>query len=123
MNPHHYAIRFGVEHDYHGFFAEELTVREALGFPPFNELVDVMVSAADDEGARKRAEDYADTLREALRARGQEGQVALLGPSPAFLHKLRGEYRWSLTIKAPDLTPFKPLLPQERGFAVDVDPM
>jgi primosomal protein N' len=47
----------------------------------------------------------------------------VLGPSPAFIHRLRGEYRWSITIKARDLGPVMPYLPEGRGFSVDVDPL
>ncbi len=51
------------------------------------------------------------------------GGVTVLGPSPAFIHRLRGEYRWSLTIKAADLEPLLPLLPDVAGFAIDIDPI
>ena len=122
MNPHHYAIRLALEHDYHGFFAEELAVREALNFPPFTRLVEITASAADDEKARRAAENYAVALRDNLSQRGA-GATLVLGPSPAFIHRLRGEYRWSITIKARDLGPVMPYLPEGRGFSVDVDPL
>jgi primosomal protein N' (replication factor Y) len=121
MNPHHYAIRLAVGHDYHGFFAEELAVREALNFPPFCRLVDITASAADDERARKAAGDYADALRRHL---GEKAPgTVVLGPSPAFVHRLRGEYRWSITVKAVDLEPVMPYLPDGGNFIVDVDPL
>ena len=61
------------------------------------------------------AESYAGVLRDSVVMKGIEG-VTVLGPSPAFLHRLRGEYRWSLTIKGQDLGPVKELLPDGRGF-------
>jgi primosomal protein N' (replication factor Y) len=122
MNPHHYAIRLALEHDYHGFFAEELAVREALNFPPFTRLVEITAAAAVDERARQAATDYAQALRDNLAQRGAEA-VVVLGPSPAFIHRLRGEYRWSITIKARDLAPVMGYLPDGRGFSVDVDPL
>jgi primosomal protein N' (replication factor Y) len=122
MNPHHYAIRLGVEHDYHGFFAEELAVREALNFPPFTRLVEVTVSAGDDAEARRAAAGYATAITAGLERTGAEG-LTVLGPSPAFIHRLRGEYRWSLTIKGADVAAVLPLLPEGRGVMVDVDPL
>ena len=122
MNPHHYAIRMAVDHDYHGFFAEELGVRQALGFPPFTRMVGVMVAAPDDATAKRGATRCAEAIRAGLEREGA-GDVSLLGPSPAFIHRLRGEYRWSLTIKGPDLGPVMPLLPEGRGISVDVDPL
>jgi primosomal protein N' len=64
---------------------------------------------------------YAEALRQRLAGRSPE--VVVLGPSPAFIHRVRGEYRWSITIKARDLAPVMPLLPDGRGFSVDVDPL
>ena len=121
MNPHHYAVRLALGHDYHGFFAEELAVREALNFPPFCRLVDVTASGADDDKARTAATAYAEALRRNLA--GGSPEVVVMGPSPAFIHRVRGEYRWSITIKAGDLDPVMPLLPDGRGFSVDVDPL
>jgi len=54
MNPHHYAIRLALEHDYHGFFAEELAVREALNFPPFTRLIDITATAAETPRRRRQ---------------------------------------------------------------------
>jgi primosomal protein N' (replication factor Y) len=121
MNPHHYAVRLALGHDYHGFFAEELAVRQALNFPPFCRLVEVTASGAEDEKARSSATAYAEAVRQRLAGRSPE--VVVLGPSPAFIHRVRGEYRWTITIKARDLAPVMPLLPDGRGFSVDVDPL
>jgi primosomal protein N' (replication factor Y) len=120
MNPHHYAVRLALTHDYHEFVAEELAVREALDFPPFTHLINVTTSSAEDATARRIAESYSGVLRDSLVMKEIEG-VTVLGPSQAFIHRLRGEYRWSLTIKGRDLAAVKPLLPEGRGFTVDVD--
>jgi primosomal protein N' (replication factor Y) len=81
-----------------------------------------MIAALDDAGARTVATRYAESLRQELERSGAR-DVAVLGPSPAFIHRLRGEYRWSLTIKTADLEPVLPLLPEGRGVTVDVDPL
>ena len=122
MNPHHYAVRLALTHDYHEFFAEELAVREALDFPPFARLIEVTASAPEDLTARRMAESYAAALRDSL-VNQQVAGVTVLGPSQAFIHRLRGEYRWSLTIRGRDLAAVKPMLPEGRGFMVDVDPI
>ncbi|GAC1333401.1 MAG: hypothetical protein NVSMB17_13790 [Candidatus Dormibacteria bacterium] len=122
MNPHHYAVRLALRHDYHEFFAEELSVREALDFPPFARLIEVTAAASEDDVARRLAEAYSGALRDGLARQGVDG-VTVLGPSPAFIHRLRGEYRWSLTLRGRDLSAVKPMLPEGRGFIVDVDPL
>ncbi|MHB8508406.1 MAG: replication restart helicase PriA [Candidatus Dormibacteria bacterium] len=122
MNPHHYAIRLAMTHDYHGFFAEEIGVRQALEFPPFTRLVEVIAEASSDDRAKAMATGYADVLRESLLARGLDG-ILVMGPMPAFIHRLRGQFRWSLLVKGNDLEPVLPYLPDGRGFLVDVDPL
>jgi primosomal protein N' (replication factor Y) len=122
MNPHHYAIRFAVGHDYHGFFAEEIAVRQALDFPPFTNLVEITAGASTDAAAEAMAQHVGETLRDRLQGLDAD-QVQVLGPAPAVLHRLRGEYRWAITIKGRDLEPVLPLLPDARGFTVDVDPL
>jgi primosomal protein N' (replication factor Y) len=122
MNPHHYAIRFGAGHDYHGFFAEEIGVREALGFPPFSRLIEVLAEAAEDAAARAMAEACAASLRD-LVAREEIREVQVLGPTPALIHRLRGRHRWVVGLRGEDLEAIKPWLPDGRGFSVDVDPI
>jgi primosomal protein N' (replication factor Y) len=120
MNPHHYAVRLAVDHDYHGFFAEEIAVRQALEFPPFTQLVEVTVEGAEDAAAEAAARGYAEGLRRVL---PPGASIQVLGPSPAMIHKLKGVYRWSTTIKGEDLGPVRPFLQGGRGVAVDVDPL
>lgn len=83
--PFAYAVR----HDVSGFLARELVRREELGYPPFSNLVTLVVSGPDRESPlRVLAE-----LREALQLPG----VRLLGPAP--LLRLRGRYRAQLLAK------------------------
>ena len=41
---------------------------------------------------------------------------------PAFIHRLRGDYRWQLTLKGSDLGRVRPLAPRGRGWSYDIDP-
>ncbi len=117
-SPDHSAIQLASAHDYEGFAAMELEVRRQLRFPPFTRLLVLTRSDPSDREAREQAE------REALRLRGLlEGSgVEVLGPSPAFIPRLRSLYRWQLTIRATRLEAVRPHLPEGRGWAIDVDP-
>jgi len=83
--PFQYAVR----HDVAGFLAHELARREELGYPPFSNLVTVVVSGPDPDGPRRALAE----LRRALRLPG----VQLLGPAP--LLRLRGRHRAQLLAK------------------------
>jgi primosomal protein N' (replication factor Y) len=91
--PSHYAVSHVRDHDYEGFYAEELSHRAATGFPPFGRLVHALVSARDEAAARRGAERLAEAA-----ARAAPGSVRL-GPAPAPLSKLRGRYRYQLLVK------------------------
>jgi primosomal protein N' (replication factor Y) len=118
-SPDHYAVRHAVTHDYLGFAREEVRLRRVMNFPPYSRLVTCTFSHADDDTAHFKAVTAADQLRAAL---ASEPGIDVLGPSPAFLHRLRGEYRWQLTLRGTEIERAFPHLPKERGVAVDVDP-
>jgi primosomal protein N' (replication factor Y) (superfamily II helicase) len=94
-SPDHYAIRRAAAHDYERFYADELRLREALRYPPVGRLALVRVAAADEAAARGAAERLAQAARSAAGADGPE----VLGPAPAPIARLRGQYRFQLLLK------------------------
>ena len=91
--PDHYAVRPVGEHDYESFYAEEMTHRAALGFPPCGHLASVTVSAERELDAEAAASGVARAVETA------GADCTLLGPAPAPLARLRGRYRWQLLLK------------------------
>ena len=92
LAPDARAIVHAARHDSDGFLAGELERRQLLGYPPYGELIRIVV-AAEAEGAAMRA---AQELRRRLVIEG--GQI--LGPAPLF--RLRGKDRAQILIKASD---------------------
>jgi primosomal protein N' (replication factor Y) (superfamily II helicase) len=121
-NPDHYALRRAVAHDYLGFYREELPSREIFGFPPYAELAVLTFSDEDPERAASAARDGAEWMAAGILREGLTG-IKLLGPSPAFIHKLRGSYRWQITLKGHHLSHAAHLAPRGRGWSYDVDPV
>ncbi len=121
-NPDHYALRRAVANDYLGFYHEELPSREIFGFPPYAELAVLTYSDADADRAAATARDGAEWLATGIVREGV-ADVKLLGPSPAFILKLRGSYRWQITLKGKALSRVSHLAPRGRGWSYDVDPV
>jgi primosomal protein N' len=46
-----------------------------------------------------------------------------MGPTPAFIHRLRGEYRWQVTLKGNGLERARHLAPRGKDWSYDVDPL
>jgi primosomal protein N' (replication factor Y) len=95
LYPHHYSILHACRQDYGAFFVDELGFRQAMRYPPLTALVNLVVKAAD---ARTALAD-ANTLAHHLRASAEAGHFRVLGPAPAPVAKLRGEYRAQLFLK------------------------
>ena len=121
-NPDHYALKRAAEHDYAGFYADELPARQAFKFPPFADLAVLTYSHEDQETAARVARDATDELAAGLVGAGIEG-VRVLGPSPGFPLRLRGLFRWQLTLKGSGLRRAREFAPRGRGWSIDVDPV
>ena len=93
--PNHYSIEYACRQDYDAFFAKELRYRQSMRYPPLTAMVNIVVKAAD---ARAALADAA-TLAQHLRNNADIGRFSVLGPAPAPLAKLRGEYRAQIFLK------------------------
>jgi primosomal protein N' (replication factor Y) len=121
-NPEHYSLRCAAAGDYEGFYEAELPSRKAFTFPPFAELAVLTRTDADDGRAAGAAREAAEGLATGLLKEGVEG-IRVMGPAPAFIHRLRGEYRWQVTLKGDGLERARHLAPRGRGWSYDVDPV
>jgi primosomal protein N' (replication factor Y) len=121
------SIEAAARHDAEGFLAGELERRRALRYPPFADLIRVVVSAVDADPVRAAAARVADSV-----AAGVSGRSEVLGPAPLF--RLRGRERRQVVVKtaeravavrtvaaAVDAAARDRAL-KEVAFSVDVDP-
>jgi primosomal protein N' (replication factor Y) len=121
-NPEHYSLRYAAAGDYEGFYAAELPARKAFVFPPFADLAVLTRTDADDARAATSAREAAEAMAAGLLKDGVDG-IRVMGPSPAFIHRLRGEYRWQITLKGVGLERARHLAPRGKGWSYDVDPV
>jgi primosomal protein N' (replication factor Y) len=121
-NPEHYSLRCAAAGDYEGFYAAELPSRKAFTFPPFAELAVLTRTDRDDARAAASAREAAEMIAAGLLKAGIEG-IRVMGPSPAFIHRLRGEYRWQVTLKGDGLERARHLAPHGKDWSFDVDPV
>ena len=94
-HPYHYALRHASGQDYAGFYQEEIRHRQNHTYPPFVALASLLVHGADL--ARVRAD--ALELRKELDRANADRTARILGPAPAPLPRLKGEYRVQLLVK------------------------
>lgn len=125
-NPEHYSIAHSARHDYLGFVAQELKMREQCGYPPDCGLVLVTLSHPEIPLLVRAAEGFAKRLREAASQagvyRGEDtpavadlfgdltlpdgspalpplGEVEVLGPVASPIPRIKDRYRFRCMIK------------------------
>jgi primosomal protein N' (replication factor Y) (superfamily II helicase) len=121
-NPEHYAIVAASTHDYGAFYAREIAFRREQNYPPFSRLIRLLYANASE----KRAQDESARLHHALTTRiVQRGLPALdlIGPAPAFFHRVRGEYRYQIIVRGTEPHALLEDIALPLGWRVDVDPV
>jgi primosomal protein N' (replication factor Y) len=124
LYPGHYSIQLACRQDYRGFYDRELAFRRAMRYPPIVSLINTVVRARTFSGAMDDAAYIADRLRK------QGDAFRVLGPAPAPLGKLRGEYRAQLLLKGANRKKMREALQStiaarpdlSRRATIDVDP-
>jgi primosomal protein N' (replication factor Y) len=91
--PRHYTLRHVIQHDFRGFFQQELEFRRELAYPPYSRLVLVETKGINEENVRHTAERIGGLLKMA------NGTFTVLGPAPAVITRVRQQYRWHTIIK------------------------
>jgi primosomal protein N' (replication factor Y) len=124
LHPDHYSIRLATRQDYSDFYREELRYRQAMRYPPAVALINVVVRGPSFADAMNSAADLVARLE-------PRHAFAVLGPAPAPLAKLRGEYRAQFFLKGRHRTAMRESLVRAiaglpelaRRITVDVDPV
>jgi len=124
------AILFASQHDYLGFVQAELEHRKQREAPPFEHLARVIVRGPKDLLVRSEIQRIAQLCTEAIAKAGLA--VRLLGPAPAPIARLKGNFRYHFQFSSVDRTQIQSLwrtvasqlkLAHDVELAVDVDPL
>ena len=129
LHPDDPAIRHALTHDYDGFVAEEMPLRESAQVPPAVRLVRLIVRHANVDKAEQAAGEVVRRLRILF---GKYGDVRIDGPAQAGVFKIRNLFRFHAVLSCPRagliqqvLTPAMPKLCAEIAaeIVVDADPL
>jgi len=94
MNANHYSIRHSTTHDYEGFYNEEMMYRSQLGYPPIGRMIKLEFWSQTDKQASEAAKTAQARIRNLIRGK----EVILLGPAPAPISRVRGQYRFQIIL-------------------------
>ncbi|MDB4974793.1 MAG: Helicase PriA essential for oriC/DnaA-independent replication [Myxococcaceae bacterium] len=97
---HHYAVRSAIQHDYLSFYREEIAARREMlyPYPPLSRLAAVRADAGDEVTARRIIGELANVAQRTPEVQAHE--VAILGPAPAPVERIRGRWRMRFLLRA-----------------------
>jgi len=128
LYPEHYSIQLACRQDYPAFYLRELQFRTAMRYPPVVSLINTIVRAKTFGAAMDDAAEVTSHLRP---TDGSPPGFRVLGPAPAPLGRLRGEYRVQFLLKSRNRREMRTALVAAlaarpdlaRRTTVDVDPI
>ncbi len=97
-NSDNYVIRLSAKQDYKGFYDEEIAVRRILDYPPFGCFFNIMISGEKE----REVIESSQRIKDVMSYFNKNNDFIILGPVPAFISKIKNEYRFTITVKYSD---------------------
>jgi primosomal protein N' (replication factor Y) len=98
-NPGHHALLWAARHDAEGFLQQERELRATPPYPPAVSLVNLLVSGVEEVAVGRAAAALADWCTALIGK--HDLPVAVLGPAPCPVARLKDRWRWHVLLKGP----------------------
>lgn len=132
-NPDGECLGWVRKHDYTGFFEDEITLRKEVCYPPFCRLVSIRVEGNNEERVTKAIMAMKTASDKMIKKEKLSG-ISILGPTPAFLFRLKGKFRWQMLIKGKNVHGLNRFIQKQKSLfeakkqssvnlIIDVDPL
>ena len=131
-NPDFYALESAKSQNYGEFYATEIAAREEFDYPPFSQIIRLVLSSPNNFRAEKSAQEIALRLCTMIEKFGTSERLEVLGPTPCVIERINSQYRFQIIIKNKldkkgheFISSFlnKITLPKDIKMVVDVDPL
>ena len=120
--PDHYAIQAASQHDYEGFYRQELRYRRELGYPPFRRFARLLFRSTNPVTVKREAHLAADILNNLI-AKNQNTDTEIIGPVPCFFERIDRHYRWHIVLRGPDPKSILEQIDIRKGWHLDLNPV
>ena len=128
--PQNRTINFAKEQNYLDFYENEILYRKRMGYPPFCDIVCILVSGDDEEEAELEMYGIGELLK---RAQSENPNIIkIIGPAPAPIQKIKNKYRFRVIVKAKSGEAMLPVLAEinnahdkaktENILTIDINP-
>lgn len=130
LNPENRIFNIVKDHDFDGFYQDELKIRELCECPPYKRLAMIHFSSRfQDKLIPHVSEQVGPMMRSLVEQHFKE--VTILGPRPAHIEKKSNQFTWSILLKSQDLAQLHNLLKtfeinykslSSVSYKIDIDP-
>lgn len=93
FNSDHFVFNHVINHNYQGFYNDEMMIRKKLNYPPYYYLVSIKVLTNNYDLGKDKSNEIARVLRKYL------ASSVILGPAPHSIFKINNTYRFQIIIK------------------------
>jgi len=128
FTPFHPAVQYARQHDFIGFYEQEIEFRQQLRYPPVTRLVCITARSRSESKAKFLAAALARELKKSL-----TGDHNVVGePTPAPLARVQNWYRFQIILRSDQIMRMTESVskvvaatkfPEEVHVSVDVDPI
>ena len=127
-SPENRVLTLAAEQDYKTCYKEEILYRKTFGYPPFEHIVNILITGEDEAKCEKCAYMCLGELKASEYVRSSD--ILFFGPHDAPIKKIQGKYRkriWFKCASADHLSDtFRKILSAKRAdgiqISIDVDP-
>ena len=131
-NPDYYALESAKSQNYNEFYKKEIVSREDFDYPPFSQIIRIIMSSENKFRAEKSAQEVALRLCTMIEKFGFGERLDVLGPTPCVIERINSQWRFQIIIKNKleqkghqFISSFlsKITSPKDIRMSVDVDPL
>lgn len=98
-NPDLYAIENAKSQNYLEFYENEINRREMFDYPPFCQIIKIVISSINEDRAYKCAQEISERLKTQITKLGLSEYIEINGSMKCIMYKLNSEYRFQIIIK------------------------
>ena len=99
FQPGNETIRLACRQDYDSFYEGEIALRRELSYPPFCDMVQLLLTADDEAELSRASSSLSDLVRSKLEGKYSKLPFVVYGPFEAQIYKLNEKYRMRMMLK------------------------
>jgi len=98
-NPDFYALESAKSQNYADFYSKEIISREEFDYPPFSQIIRIIMSSENKFRAEKSAQEITLRLHTMIEKFGFGERLDVLGPTPCVIERINSQWRFQILIK------------------------